>query len=422
MEALTRAPFTFFSNRLYDPALRAPDDLERLRRFQVCLSNGYETFEGAERDAFLRAGCELFVYLWFDGFYQKEADPAHPLMRTYPGMAPLFTALNRPEFLLNPGNPLQGNGAVQPAFFYDFGNPAFRRTFIEAIRARLRATGYRGVFFDYIGGWALPKEVVALWEARHPTLSRDEAGATFLRGLRRAIPGIRIFGNQTYRLPAVYDDTIDFDLTESHATSFVWGKETELEIAGKGRQKITETFYRPWDGASGYRAISQARRERQARRPRTRVFDLNYLQPRYLRESGSREFVPTTDRPAIFYGYVLAKLTGTDASASDWYCPGFGRDEIYFADLGRPREETYTEEENVVTRYFARGVAVATRQAAPARFCPDPRRMPRGVRALRDLYDGTSAPASPDGIAISPEPYPATGSSYPSGRVFLYQT
>jgi hypothetical protein len=430
---LPRGTFVFFHNSVYDAETRKPEDFAYLARFRVCLSNGYEHFSEADRAALRRAGSEYFVYYWFNGYYARELQTETDYTKRFPQVAEGFRAIHaRPEWLLNPDTPMQGSGAVYPAYFYDYSLPEFRKHYIGQIRERLKQTGANGVFFDYIGSWALPDSVKARWRVKHPGTTYDECGAQFLRELRKAIPGIRIFGNQAYRLPLAYYDSLDYDLSESHATSFVWGKETQIYLQGKGMQSVTETFYRPWDGASGYKAISLERRTRAAQRRRVQVFDLNYLQPWYVPtgETAQQEgktvpvFAPRTDRPAIFYGYALAKLTDAVAFASDWYAPGFGQDDLYFLNLGKPTTRTFEEQDTTVTRYFQKGFVVVTRTNQTVRFVPDRRSMPASVTGLWDVYSNAPVPGWPERpeIAIEPAEYAATNSRYPSGRVYLYLT
>ncbi len=69
---LKKGEFIFFSNRIFSDLDQHREDVEYIRRFRVCLSNGYEKFEGALLDDLHAAGCEFFIYLWFNGFYQGD--------------------------------------------------------------------------------------------------------------------------------------------------------------------------------------------------------------------------------------------------------------------------------------------------------------------------------------------------------------
>jgi hypothetical protein len=440
---LAKGGFVFFSNAvLQQPADAAgaaqrTERLEWIKRFRVCLTNGYENFAGRDLDDLHAAGCELFIYRWFNGFYRAELAEEPPgagppsYYAQFPRMIELFREIRaHPEWLLNPDSPMQGAGAAQPAYFYDYANAAFRQFFAASIRRDLDEARYDGVFFDYIGSWALPAEVTSIWKAKHPQQTYDEAGILFLQELRKEIGSRRIFGNQAYRLVEGYYDLIDYDASESIATSYVWGKEAELQLEGKGPQQVRDTFYRSWDGTEGLKEAGRDRVAKVAGKPRVRVCDINYLQPWYVPTGGTVEaggrhvpaFTLRTDRPAIFYSFVASTLLGGDACASDWYAEGYGRDDVYFVDLGKTLGPSYAETPDAVARYFANGFVVLTRSNGRVVFRPDPTCLPADLAGLWDAYEGTRVHdwQGQRAVTIHPAYYPSTQSYYPSGRIYLY--
>jgi hypothetical protein len=357
-------------------------------------------------------------------------------LRKHPVLLQLFQHVaQQPGWILNPEEPMQGAGAVQPAYFYDYMNQSFRAYFVDSIRQRLEDTGYDGVFFDYIGSWALPAEVQALWDRKYPETSYDTASIQFLGELRATIGTKRIFGNQAYRLEDGYFRYLDYDLSESHATSFVWGNEAEIYVEQEGPQKIGETFYRSWDdgpGQAGYRSIAAAKLEKAERFPQVPIFDLNYLQPWYVPTGGFVEmgerrqavYTKRIDRPAIFYGYAVSKMHGGAAYASDWYAPGYGREDLYLLDLGEPVDGQAVETADAVVRYFANGFVVVTRTNRRTRVVTHESLIPPRTAGLWDVYEGTRVWRWPERreVEIFPAYYPATDSYHPSGRVYVYLT
>ena len=268
---LAQGDFIFFSNAVFlkptneVEARRRAERLDWIKRFRICLTNGYQNFAGKELEQLHAAGCELFIYRWFNGYYEEElaesvaGQPPTSYAAQFPEIVRLFRDIHaHPDWILNHETPIKGNGAVHPAYFYDFGDPAFRQFFAASIRRDLDRAGYDGVFFDYIGDWALPAEVQTLWKKKYSGLTYNEAGLQFLRELRAVIGDRRIFGNQAYRLDEGYYEVLDYDASESLATSFAWGKQTR-HLTEDGVQDVRDTFYRPWDGPSGYQEISQAR-------------------------------------------------------------------------------------------------------------------------------------------------------------------
>jgi len=126
-----------------------------------------------------------------------------------------------PDWLLNPDQPEQGNGAIKPAYFYDFTQPELRHFLARAIAAHRQRTGYDGVFFDYAGSYPLPPSILERHRQRHPDLSYDEAGALFLRAVKATDPQILIVTNQAHRAAQSLLPCTDVDADESLATSFL---------------------------------------------------------------------------------------------------------------------------------------------------------------------------------------------------------
>ena len=440
---LTQGDFVFFSPLVFQrpsneaEAQRRAERLAWIKRFRICLTNGYETFAGRDLEELHAAGCELFIYRWFNGFYaaelaeNKSEEQGTSYYRQFPHMVQLFREIYaHPEWVLNHGTSIQGGGAEHPAYFYDYANSDFRRFFVASIQRDLERSQYDGVFFDYIGDWALPPAVAQLWDHKHPDLTYNDAGLRFLQELRAAIGTRRIFGNQAYRLTEPYYDLIDYDASESLATSYVWGKEAALYEENGGVKSCRDTFYRNWDGAGGYEEISRERRARATLKPRVRVCDINYLQPwrvptgTMVEVSGQSlpVFTQRTDRPAIFYSYAVSKLVGGCVFASDWHAEGYGEDDIYFVDLGEPLDTGYAETPEVVARYFRNGFVAVTRGNGRVVFSPDAKFLPEGLAGLWDTYEGTRVHgwSSRRTVTVFPAYYPSTQRYYPSGRVYVY--
>ena len=169
---LAQGDFIFFSYAVFSKptneaeARRRAERLNWIKRFRICLTNGYQNFAGNELEQLHAAGCELFIYRWFNGYYEEElaesvaGQPPTSYAAQFPEIVRLFREIHaHPDWILNHETPIKGNGAVHPAYFYDFGDPAFRQFFAASIRRDLDRAGYDGVFFDYIGDWALPAEV-----------------------------------------------------------------------------------------------------------------------------------------------------------------------------------------------------------------------------------------------------------------------
>jgi len=430
---LRRADFVFFPSTIFsDPAIKAKY-FNYIKRFRVCLTNGYDAFTGRDLAELKRASCDLFFYRWFNGYYETELSDS--MYVSYPHVVDGYRVINsHPDWLLNPTNPIQGGGAVTPAFFYDWGNPQLRKYFVDFVHRSFDYTGYNGVFFDYIGDWALPAAILPIWSEKHPDLSYNEAGALFVQELRASMTSEqRIFGNGTYRLQnaRTFYESLDFDVTESYGTSFFWGDQATIYLEGAAMTPIYETFYRLWDGDAGYREYIAWPLSEITGAP-VEFFEIDYMQPRYAPTGDTvvvdgvarPVFRAETDRAAIYYGYSLSKLNNISNFNSDWYSAAIGLGEVYFSDLGRPLETSYRELPEVVVRYFEKGFVLITRGTDQVSFAPDVAMIPQTSRTLWDDYAGGAVPnwsRQANAVTVNPQTYPATGGHHPSGRVFLYQ-
>lgn len=430
---LARGDFIFYPMQVhYDPVAK-DRYFDYLKRFRVCLTNGYDVFTSDDLAHVQQAGCELFVYRWFAGYYVHEALFGHPAVQ------PMLQEVDRhPDWLINPHAPTAGNGAVSPAYFFDWANPDLRAFYIEQLVAALGANGYDGVFFDYIGDWGLPPQISALWSVKHPEMTYNQASAVFLRELRAAMGSRPIFGNAAYKADKAennnaFYESVTYDTTESYGVTYVGGKDAVVYLERKGMTAVKETYYRPWDGPSGYKDWMEGPTfgPVQHQDGVVEFFPIDYVLPAYELTGdhavvdGSRVPVyrPVADKAAVHYSYALAKLHDMSSFASDWSSwlgdpSSFEPDDVYFVDLGAPLEWRYRELDDVVVRYFENGFVVVTRSNTPVRFAPDRAMAPDDAAGLWDVY--ADAPVSAAAVDITPVVYPASESAYPSGRVYMY--
>ncbi len=165
---LEKGEFIFFPYQVVTETEKHREYFERLKSFRVCLTNGYWNFAPTHRDELHAEGCELFIYIWFNGFYEKEM-PAADKKAEVLYMSGIWREIfKHPDWLLNADNPMKGGGAEYPAHFFDYTNPELRKFLVSFIKKRLDEVGYDGVFFDYIGSSPLPKEIKELWKTRYP--------------------------------------------------------------------------------------------------------------------------------------------------------------------------------------------------------------------------------------------------------------
>ena len=413
---LTKGDFIFFSHAVFQkPTNEAEarvrqDRLDWIKRFRICLTNGYDNFAGQDLQELHAAGCELFVYRWFNGYLRSELlpDDAPSESKAYygqfSGMVKLFRDIHaHPEWLLNSERPIQGGARNSRPISTTMPTRSFERSIAHRSGATCRRRITMGSS-STISAPGLCRRKSSRCGRRNIRVSRMMRPALeFLKELREALGTKRIFGNQAYRASEEFYDLIDYDCSESLATSFVWGKEAKLFLEEESEKTVRDTFYRPWDGPNGYKEAARERLATVAKKPRVRVCDINYLLPWRVPTGRSAEvggqsvpvFTQRTDRPAIFYGYAISKLVGGYTFASDWYAEGYGQDGVYFLDLGEPIDKRYVETPEAVARYYQNGFVVVTRAAGRVVFQPDPKLLPPTVTDVWDVYEGTGSTIGP---------------------------
>jgi len=382
-------------------------EIDWLSRFDAILTNGYGVASEETRRYLQARGSRLFLYFWTGGFVAAELGAELP-----DGLWRQDVVGGHPDWLLSP-EPIEGPPGSSIAYYFDLGNPAVCAYIAEVLRQFRSQTGYDGIFFDYAGEMGLGSEARAHWQARHPGLPNDCAVLGLLQGLRRADPDVLIATNQAFRSVEAIATEADYDLAESYATSFAWGKEGVV-----GGRTLAETFRRPWSGPGGIEAYySAVQRGLHLTSPHRGFVFLDYMRPWFVAtEEGPG---PVLDVGAVYYSYVAAKLWGLEAFCSGWYATDEYRGPLYFADLGRPLGDGPTQQDGLALREYERGLVAmltAPRPAATAwRLCEP------GTGHLLDMQSGRRAPVDGDLARVSLDPAKSelTDEPYPTATVYL---
>lgn len=392
------------------------DELAWLRRFRIVVPG--EVLPADQIRALKDEGAELFFYDWLTGFY-LDAKPGEGDRHSWEA----FVRRARPRWLLNADRPDAGPDGRGRAYYYDPFAPDLRLARSGRLAEKRRQASYAGVFFDLVGSASVPESVMREFNARHAESPFDEALREQLQTLKRMQPGALIFTNQGYRTPHAYLPVTDYDLSESLMTSYEWGQTVELVLEREGLVRTRETFYRPWEDLKPILNSIDAAVKRY--NPAVKMFHLNYVNPSF-RPAGRKEQVAGTeydvfrkevDRAAIYYGYVAAKLWAHE-SYSPSETVALVQDPVYFSDLGKPLGSGWEERDGLVRRYYEKGVVALNPASATRTADLGSPLVPADVRDLWDCYEGKSVGGL--AVVIVPTTSPASGRTYPAGRVYLY--
>ena len=380
-------------------------ELQWLSRFELIVTNGYEFAAPQVSRALGDAGCQVFRYLWANGFTTVELAADMP-----DGDWRRVLLEQHPEWLLS-REALPGPPGTPASYYFDFTQRGLIDFLARQVAATRRKGLYGGTLFDYAGAYPLPAEVVDLWHSRHPDTSYDQALAEFFTRLRAIDPGGIIFTNQACLGDVALLPTADYDLVESYGTSYLWGP--TVTIGGRDHRL---SFLRPWTGPGSlqqmYEPLIQTLR---SRAPRKRLLCLDYMRPALTQQAGEVGEVP--DMEAVYYSYCAAALWGLDSFCSGWYGLPY-RGPLYFADLGAPLGDAPLEVAGLAIREYERGlVALMT---SPHKAEAALKLTGAECSELYDLFSGRRIPCQDRRLTLTLDPLqrPAGGPG-PRARLYL---
>ena len=330
-------------------AVFSPAAVRWYSRFQLLVTGGILS---PEQTKILRdSGPKLIAYEWSTGLYPGEPS-SHREWESQ-------VRSNR-TWLLAPAPSGGGSAAPdKPAFWYDFGNPEFRRSRARWLAQILAHTAYDGLFFDTVGFEQLPPDMRAAFSRRWPGLDYNRCQGEFLGELRRLI-GTRklIFLNQGYRHAPELLPHADLDLTESYFTA-IDGTRT--------RFRAWDDAQRPWESIKipMEKLVLPAARQF----PHVRFVHVNYATP----DSALR---------AARYSWAVSRLWDHSAYL---IVPGDAvkeQDPVYFTETGSPLQPAWEREGALIYRLFDRGLVVV-----------NPSEQPGNIRKT-----GTAVGPGPDGF------------------------
>ncbi|MGH6983330.1 MAG: endo alpha-1,4 polygalactosaminidase [Stellaceae bacterium] len=164
---------------------------------------------------------------------------------------PYFAAIKRQGLLI------EANPNWPGSFFLDIRLPEWRRRVVEALIPPILAAGFRGLFLDTL-------DSPLYLEDRSPKTfaGMREAARALIAAIRRAYPHITLMMNRAYALLPNVEVEIDVALGESVRSDY--------DIASKTYRLVPDDLYRQQVNIL---------RAAQWRRPRLRVFTLDYWDP-----------------------------------------------------------------------------------------------------------------------------------------------
>ena len=377
------------------------------------------------------SGARLLTYEWMPaGYHYTNGSPDDPFM--------VWVYPRRDSLTLNPNGPFphcEDAGWCED-YYYDLAIPSLVSRRINFLTSSIENTD--GIFFDWASGAFLDEnEYTAIRDTfrnRHPGLVYPAVVGEFYRGLKEADSSKLLITNQGFRRCQYILPLVDYDMTESYATSDEYFGDT-IFIEGLGRQEVPRTIYYPvsddyrtghiedqiyylnflkscWDGHGGANFKN--------------FVYMNYAAPEFIPTgdtiNGYAVFRPEVPRNAIYFAYVIPKLLNFMVYTETPWKHRYERDSIYFYDLGEPLDTSYDSlGDHVYVRYFSQGFVVAGEWQDTIFVHLESPYIPSHL-PFYDAYErswDTTGVNSVD-FTVRPKYDSLIGRMAPSGRVFLY--
>ncbi len=314
-------------------AIFPPDALRWYKRFRLLVTGAVLSSEQSK--ALRENGPKLVAYEWSTGLYAGE--PASH--RSWEASV----RANRSWLLAS--NPSGGGSAAagRTAWWYDFGNPEFRRQRAKWLADLLDRSQYDGLFFDTVGSEQLPPAMLAAFQQRWPGEDYNASQGEFFAELRR-LAGNRklIFLNQGYRHAAHLLPHADLDLTESYFTA-IEGERTRFRSWNDPQT--------PWESIR--LPMEQLVIPAGQKFPKVRFVHVNYATP------------DAADRAAR-YAWAVSRLWNHTGYTMVPGNAGSERDPLYFSETGAPTSDRWEQDGPVVFRSFEGGIVAINTSDRPA--------------------------------------------------------
>ena len=379
------------------------------------------------------SGARLLTYEWMPaGYHYIDGSPDDPFMAwVYP---------RRYSLTLNPNGPFphcNGAGWCED-YYYDLAIPSVVSRRINFLMSSIENTD--GLFFDWASGAFLDESeytpIRDTFYNRHPGLVYSAVVGGFYRSLKEADSSKLIFTNQGFRRCPYILPFVDYDMTESYATSDDYFGDT-LYIEGLGLQEVPKTIYYPVsdDYRTGHiedqiyylNFLKSCWDENGGADFKNFVY-MNYAAPEFFPTgdtiNGYAVFRPEAPRNAIYFAYVIPKLLNFMVYTETPWNHRYERDSIYFYDLGEPLDTCYDSlGGHIYVRYFSQGFVIVGEWQDTISVRLESPYIPSHL-PVYDAYErrwDTTGVNCVDFI-VKPKYDSLIGRMAPSGRVFLYDT
>ena len=437
-KTLSKAPHREYIHLIY-PTKRGdfassyaspPDDvLKWLARFNIVEIGGVGDSARPDTIAFLKENgvSDVLCYDWMPAVYYYLSGDNYPFTE--------WIYENREETTLNPNGPFPHTESMGYDFareyYLDFGNPAVISKRVAFTVNFLKKHSYTGVFWDWAPGVFIDEpeyaQIKSNFTHKHPASDYKNTVGTFYALLKKKLSpeGYVIFTNQGYRNAKNVLPYTNYDMAESYTTSDSDSTQ-KIETENYGTINAPHTIYFPvseegketFDDTLFYLNYVENLVKRYGSKNFKKFVFMNYAAPKFVFDRSCGKYIAQPPRKAIYLSFASAKLVGETAYLGVPFDSRLEKDDVYFAELGKPLGKTFikNEKEKYTVRFYENGfvlvyfgqnteqkIRLPNRLIPKNKFCYDMftgnlletcgRSVEITVRTEKDIYSGKMIPA-----------------------------
>ncbi len=409
--------------------------LKWLARFDIVEIGGVGDSARPETITFLKKNgvSEVLCYDWMPAVYYYLSGENYPFTN--------WVYKNRNETTLNPDGPFPHTESMGYDFareyYLDFGNPAVISKRVSFTENFLKKHFYTGVFWDWAPGIFIDEpeysQIKSNFTRKHPSLNYKTVVGTFYDSLKRKLlpDGYIIFTNQGYRNAKNVLPYTNYDMAESYITG-TSDTTQRIETENYGTIDVPYTMYFPvseegketFNDTLYYLNYVENLVKRYGSKDFKKFVFMNYAAPEFVFDRSIGKYIAEPPRKAIYLSFATAKLVGETAYLGVPFDSRLEKDEVYFANLGKPLGKTFTknEKENYAVRFYENGfVLVYFGQSIEQKIRLSSKFLPAN-KYCYDLFSGNLFKACNHSVEVTvrTEKDTYSGKTIPAGRVVMY--
>ena len=318
-------------------------------------------------------------------------------------------------------------------YYYNYFDQNTLNRRVKNLIENMKEKDFNGVFFDWGSAQFLleneNKKIHKYVEKKYPHKTYLDAVANFYKKLKEN--NVFVITNQAFRNDSLLAN-VSYDMTESYITTTQDIKK-KVYIQNKGAlSSLKITRYYPIykdsktiEDSIYFLNILDAYKKKYQKNGFKNFIYMNYLSPRFvLSNDANNTYIPQAPKNAIYYGFAMAKLTGSIAYGEVQGYRRLERDKIYFYNLGTALGEKHQKLDALsgYIRYYQNGFVLVSNAYKKAHYLKISLPNRDKDSKIFDTYNKKWIQSDKNSVVIKLEYEKSmiTNKYSPLGRVYLY--